>query len=409
MRRFQKKSSVCRTGHRPNYEMNRGDQRQSKRVAVLAPQPFFVERGTPIAVDLLARTLEQDGHQVTIVTLPVGRTPTYKRVRIERGANPFRIKSAPPGYSLKKLLLELFMVLHFLKIVRREQFQVVHAVEESVFWALLLRPFFRFQVIYDMDSSMAEQLVTKYVWLKPMAQILNWFEDRACRKADAVVAVCDVLVEKANSAGARQVHLLTDIANSGESASPEKKEDIRSLCRQSKIALYVGNLELYQGIDLLYESALALKRRESDICLIIIGGSSQDVASYRIKTKQDGLDNILFLGPRPIEYLEYYLEQADILLSPRITGTNTPMKIFNYMASERPIVATNLKTHTQVLTSERALLVEPDSSAFSNAIERLANNEAVSQRIGLAAREYVLASHSMESYRKRLNRIYASL
>lgn len=67
-----------------------------------------------------------------------------------------------------------------------------------------------------------------------------------------------------------------------------------------------------------------------------------------------------FLGAQPVALLSaVYLAQADILVSPRSKGSNTPMKLYSYLASGKPILATNLWTHTQVLTAASAVLTEP--------------------------------------------------
>ena len=68
------------------------------------------------------------------------------------------------------------------------------------------------------------------------------------------------------------------------------------------------------------------------------------------------------------------MQAADLLVSPRIRGTNTPLKIYSYLRSGKPIVATNLLTHTQVLTPEIAVLVEPTPERFAAAILELIEN-----------------------------------
>ena len=68
---------------------------------------------------------------------------------------------------------------------------------------------------------------------------------------------------------------------------------------------------------------------------------------------------VIFTGQRPAEDIPAYLDAATVLVSPRSTGTNTPLKIYQYLRSGRPIVATRLRTHTQVLSDDTAFLAEP--------------------------------------------------
>ena len=67
-------------------------------------------------------------------------------------------------------------------------------------------------------------------------------------------------------------------------------------------------------------------------------------------------DATIFAGERPAEEIPAYLLAADVLVSPRSRGTNTPLKIYQYLRSGKPIVATRLLTHTQVLTDDTAVL-----------------------------------------------------
>ena len=70
-----------------------------------------------------------------------------------------------------------------------------------------------------------------------------------------------------------------------------------------------------------------------------------------------GAATVVFTGQQPAREIPGFVRPRDVLVSPRIRGTNTPLKIYSYLRSGKPIVATNLLTHTQVLTPEVARLV----------------------------------------------------
>ena len=115
---------------------------------------------------------------------------------------------------------------------------------------------------------------------------------------------------------------------------------------------------------------------------------------------------VYFLGPKPVEYLSVYVSQADILVSPRVKGTNTPMKIYSYLHSGVPVVATDLPTHTQVLNAENSMLSEAEPETFSQGIIKLARDEALRQRIGDFARDYAEREHGFDHFRASVNRVY---
>ncbi|MGV7223208.1 MAG: glycosyltransferase [Nitrospinales bacterium] len=94
--------------------------------------------------------------------------------------------------------------------------------------------------------------------------------------------------------------------------------------------LYCGNLERYQGIDLLLDSFSLACKKTNEVDLIIVGGEPKDIERYREKANILGIaKNTHFLGPQPFDRLNEFLVEADILVAPRIKGINTPMKIFH--------------------------------------------------------------------------------
>ena len=109
------------------------------------------------------------------------------------------------------------------------------------------------------------------------------------------------------------------------------------------LLMYVGNLERYQGIDLLLDSFKLTLAHAAEARLVIIGGASEHITRYRQRARQLGVDMcVYFVGKRPVEDLAYYLAQADILVSPRIQGDNTPMKLYSYLDSGKALLATDL-------------------------------------------------------------------
>ena len=181
----------------------------------------------------------------------------------------------------------------------------------------------------------------------------------------------------------------------------------RKLGIDGLMLMYVGNLEPYQGIELLLESfALALKTTEK-ADLVIIGSQVSDIHQYQKKALHLGiLRKVHFCGPRPLEHLGEYPSEADILVSPRITGNNTPMKIYSYLHSGTAILATDLPTHTQLLDSRVAMLAEPSPKAFAAAMLRLIEDENLRRDLGLAGKKLVEEQYSYQVFRGKLRGLF---
>lgn len=381
------------------------------KILLLAPQPFYTERGTPIAIRLLVRSLCSDGHEVDVLTYHEGEDIQIPGMRLFRIKSPLGIKNVPIGFSIKKLMCDLWLIFATFKCMRNKKYEVVHAVEESVFIALLAQLVWRFKLVYDMDSLMADQIVEKWPRLKPMLPFMQWFEKFAVKRADLVLAVCPAIAERAGiSSNPEKVHLTPDVAISPVAGQQIEVEDVRSICIGSApVAMYVGNLETYQGVDLLLDS-LALIDPLQRCSLVIIGGAPQHIEKYRQKIETAGLSgHVHLLGQRPLDCLADYLSQADIVCSPRLKGVNTPMKIYAYMLSGKALLATDILSHSQVLDPECALLVAPDPAAMAEGLLKLSKSPALRQQLGAKAAERAATQYSEKAFESRLHNAYVQL
>ena len=111
--------------------------------------------------------------------------------------------------------------------------------------------------------------------------------------------------------------------------------------------------------------------------------------------------SVVFAGQRPAEEIPEYLDAADVLVSPRSNGTNTPLKIYQYLRSGRPIVATRLLTHTQVLDDEVSFLTEATPEGFGAGILGASADRARARDVGAQAKRLAETKYSYEAYLNR--------
>ena len=379
-------------------------------ILLLAPQPFFQERGTPIAVKLLAQTLAEQGHGVHLLVYAEGEEITLENVTIHRHIRLPGISNIKPGFSLKKLICDFFMFIKCIRLVRKYEFHLLHAVEESVFMAMLVKKIFKISYVYDMDSCLSMQLTDKFQSLGLMSGAMEKMEKAAVAKSSGVVVVCQALEEIVKKfAPDKLIARLEDI--SLLDCAVKGEEDLReTLGIRGIMLMYVGNLEKYQGIDLLIKAFQEAVREKDDLNLVMIGGNDEDIRFYQEKIRQLGIDsNVFFCGRRPVNLLGYYLSQADILVSPRSQGNNTPMKIYSYLDSGKPVLATNLSTHTQVLDEQIACLVDPTPVDMAREIVSLAGDKERRESIGVQARQRVKEEYSLPAFRRKLAAFYEKL
>ncbi len=378
------------------------------KILLIAPHPFFQERGTPIAVRLIAETLCEFGHNVDLLTYHEGSDIEVKGLNLYRIPKPLFANNIPIGFSFKKVIADIYLTFSLIKLVTKNKYDVIHAVEESIFPAVLINKMAKKKLIYDMDSSLADQLLEKWQSLNRYQKILDGFEGWAVKRSDIVVPVCKSLGDKVKQYDPdKKVFVLEDI---GFENSSENKEDLKqTLNLKGVIALYVGNLEHYQGIDLMLES-IAKINSQVQYSVVIIGGKKDDINKYTEKAKELNIsDKIYFTGPRLLKDLPAYLSQADILISPRLKGKNTPMKLYSYLISGKPVLATNIESHTQAIDDTCSKLVNPDPESFAKGFQELIENENLRKKIGEAGKSLAKKNYSLESYKLKLKNIYDQL
>lgn len=387
------------------------------RILLLAPHPFFQARGTPLAVRTVLEFLSARGHEIDLLTLHEGDNIEIPNCRIHRIAAPPWCRDVRPGFSIKKVICDLYMFEKCLRMVRSSHYDLIHAVEESAFIAATVQAMTGIPYVYDMDSSLAEQLVDAYPNLQFTFPALRRCEAFAVRRSLGVLTVCAALEDVVlrhdpdKTVGRVEDTTLLDPAqgpsSNGHSAAAALPAGIT---RRTPVAMYVGNLEHYQGIGLLLDGFNHTLTRVPDAHLVIVGGVESDIARYRQLADQLGIPTrVHFLGPRPIESLESLLSRADVLVSPRLKGLNTPMKIYSYLDSGTPVLATRLRTHTQVLDDRTAYLVAPNAEALGNGLAELFTNPVLRARLAGRAKAYVQREFTPEAAHRKLDSFYSMM
>jgi glycosyltransferase involved in cell wall biosynthesis len=112
-----------------------------------------------------------------------------------------------------------------------------------------------------------------------------------------------------------------------------------------------------------------------------------------------------FVPAVPPEDVFLYQRLADVLVTTRARGTNTPLKIYQYLRAGRPIVATAIRSHTQVLDSGTAELVSPTPESIAAGLVRVLTDHEHARRLAAAASELAARGYSKEIYFERLSTI----
>ena len=376
------------------------------RILMIAPEPFFEPRGTPFSEYHRIRALLDLGHTVDLVTYPFGTDVEMPGLRIFRAARPPFVKHVKIGPSIAKLFLDMTLTLAAINRARKGHYDAVHSHEEGAAIGVAISAVLGIPHLYDMHSSLPQQLEN---FAFSRSAILRWMFQRlertAIKRSRVTIVICPHLQETARKVApeARTV-LIENAPGSGEAPVQGSGNAIRAslgLDRATPIVVYTGTFEPYQGLDLLLAAATIVRRERPDVRFVLAGGKPDQVSRAKANAAAAGADGLIFTGEQPAESIPGYLDAADVLVSPRSTGTNTPLKIYQYLRSGRAIVATRLLTHTQVLSDEVAILTAPDANAFAQGILRAINDPLSARRIGEAAKRLAETRYTYEAYLQR--------
>ncbi len=384
------------------------------RILLLAPHPFVTERGTPIAVAEIARGLADLNHAVDVVTYHLGTDLQHPGVTVHRIARPAGIAHVPIGPSWQKAICDIALYRLAKKLLRNTRYDLIHAVEEAAFFACHLGRQFDLPYVYDMDSQMSSQIREKSALLTPAAWVFDRLERRAIARSAGVLAVCPALLDWAKPLHPHgRVHLLPDMPLGINPNDDDGGALPDAITQPGGVKLmYVGNLEHYQGVDLLIE-AFTQAHVADEASLIIVGGDDASIAAAKSRAAAHQWErSVHFAGPVPVGRLGRVLQAADVLVSPRLKGQNTPMKIYSYLQSGRAVLATDLPTHTQVLDRNVAALADPTPDALAQAIRSLVcGDSAQTQRaaLGQAGQALIQREYTPARYRERLATFYTEI
>ncbi len=389
--------------------------RTAVKILMLAPEPFFEPRGTPFSEYHRIRALLELGHKVDLVTYPFGRDVTMSGLRVFRCLRPPFVREVRIGPSAAKLALDITLSLTAARRALTERYDAIHSHEEGSYIGIVLATLLGLPHLYDMHSSLPQQLTNfGFSRSRLLRGVFSWMERLVIRRSRVVIVICQHLEETVRGIDAAVPTVLIENApGSGDAPVPGSGGRVRAdlgVSPAAPLVLYTGTFEAYQGLGLLFDAARYVAARRPDVRVVLAGGRPEQIEAARAEARRAGIEPaVIFAGQRPAEEIPALLDAADALVSPRSSGTNTPLKIYQYLRSGRPIVATRLLTHTQVLDDQVSMLTAATPEAFAEGILAVIEDPARGRALGERARQLAETKYSYEAYLARTRQALAYL
>ncbi len=379
------------------------------KILMIAPEPVFRVRGTPFSVRDRCRALSDLGHTVDLLTYPFGDDFTFPGIRIHRTRRVPGIRDIRIGFSWQKLPLDGLLFLKAIAALRRGGYELIHTHEEAGMMGALLAPLFRIPHVYDMHSSLPQQFENYATsTAKPVMAFMRLVERFILSRSHAVIAICPNLRQIALEARPdAPVFVIENVAQMSD--TPPSDAEIESIRRtydlSGKFVIgYTGTFEVNQGLEILARAFVRFVAEHPEGVLFLAGGEDQQVREMRQRVEALGIaDQCRIPGKIEVPLMPAVMGACSVLASPRLIGTNTPLKIYSYLKSGVPILATRLLTHTQVLDDEVAVLTEPTVEGLHAGMKMLHDQPEMRSRLGREAVRREKECYSYPAYLKKVD------
>jgi len=211
----------------------------------------------------------------------------------------------------------------------------------------------------------------------------SWLVNGLLKRCKFLVVISGGLKEYYTSLGVSENKILVapsgvDIEKFSIAVSKEDARNATGLPHNKKIVLYTGHLYSWKGVDVLAE---ATSKLSPDVLTVFVGGTEKDLADFN--EKHGRIPNIMIVGQKPHKDIPLFLKAADVLVIPnsaqeKISRLYTsPMKLFEYMASGRSIVVSDLPSIREILDDSMAYFFKPDDN---ESLKEAINNTLVSEK-----------------------------
>lgn len=383
------------------------------RVLMIAPTPYFSDRGCHVRIYEEARALTKLGHEVCIVTYHLGRDmPGVRVVRIPPVSWYGKLEAGP---SWHKPYLDILLLWKALLELRFFRPHLIHAhLHEGALIGSVLKCIFRIPLLFDYQGSLSGESLNHGFFregslLLKLFKGVEYFIDR---RADLIVTSSDCgrdeLVREWGIAP-EMVFNLIDGVDTDVFCPCSRSEARRELgiSDDVRLVVYLGLFNHYQGVDLLLDVIGRVKGAAPDVRFLLMGFPD---AEYRRKAREMGIDDIItFTGRVPYDRAPLYLSAGDLAVSPKLTLTEANGKLFNYMACGLPTVVFDNQINREILGGEGIYVEHGNAPQMADTIIATLYDDERMISLSKQVRERAITIHSWNARSRQLESVYRML
>ncbi len=388
---------------------------RSKHVVVIAPTPFFADRGCHVRILEETRALIRMGYDLTICTYHIGRD--MNGIVIRRTIKIPWYSKLSAGPSIHKFYCDLLLLCTVLRSCLKKRPDIIHAhLHEGVVIGKIASLLFGVPLVADIQGSLTDELV-KHRFIKEGSfffKLYLWAETIITRLPDATLVsskqALDSFLAEVRNNGRRGEVILDGVDTNyfyPDCGSNGLREKL-SIPSMNKVVGFLGALAEYQGVSILLEAIPHIVKKQKQVHFLIMG--YPNVEYYQKKAEALKIEQyVTFTGKIAYEDAPQYLSLCDIGVSPKLFGTEANGKLLNYMAMGLPVVASDTPVNRQVLGDLGVYAEVGNPISLANSIMKVLSDDAYALELGARLREKAVAKCSWSSVAERLAEIYEQL
>lgn len=383
-----------------------------KRVLFILPQPFLQWRGSPIRAEFDLRALAESGYIVDLLTLPFGEDRPIEGVNVIRVPNLLGVKNVPIGPSVSKALFDIILLFKGLALARKNDYAVVHGVEDAGAVGIFVARTAGAKLVFEKHSD--PSAYRKGFLRNILMSVYAAMERFIVHRADVVIATGEGLVEQTIAMGGNASHHhIYDIPSSLVEPCQARTDEYRKTLSHSpdeKLVMFVGSFAIYQGVDMMLESVPEVVKKHPEARFVIVGGTPEEIEQRKKwLAERHCEDSVTFAGKMSPDDLPHFLAAADILLSPRLSGVNTPLKLLDYLKAGAAIVATDIRSNRLIVDETTAMLTKPSPLEFADAICSLLDAPRLRDELAKKGRKLIDEKYNFGEFKKLISECYSNL
>jgi 1,2-diacylglycerol 3-alpha-glucosyltransferase len=365
------------------------------RIAMVAASPFPYPQGSQVLVHQLAEALHRRGHSISLVTYHhgIGREPDgvdLRRIRALPGVAP-----AKAGPSWQKPLLDLLVTRELMHVVRRSDVDVVHAHNvDGLLAALTVRRSTGIPVVYHIHNAMGLELHTYFRsregrWLGSI--VGRWVDAHLPRRADCCLVLSPQAADYFTSRGAERVKVVPP----GIEFEPGDSARGQRLVGDGPFVLYSGNLDRYQDLDLLLHAFRIVVDARPGLRLVF--STNAEPGELYAQVRDLGLEQgVVFIAGDDFGTVRDLMAAANVAVCPRTRCLGFPIKLLNYMAAGKAIVASEGSACGLSHLESGWVVEDGDAAGMAAAILSLLDDPDLARHLGESARRTVRLDYTWD-------------